>query len=320
MTKPPGAAIPEDMLIQTNPADHPLLKSLSVSESVAMQIADAAGKLAVNLVSSVLILTIAVWASGWLSGLVRRALGRIHGHHAPDPTLIGFIASLVRYLILVVGIVAVLQQLGVQATSVVAVLGAASLAIGLAMQGALSNVAAGVMILLFRPYRVGDVIEVGTRQGRVRNLDLFTTELATADNLKIVVPNSKVFGDVIVNHSFHSLRRIDAVFRVPPAISMQAVVLALEARAKADPRVLDDPAPVVEVTSVTEAYAEGSVKAWVKRDDLPGAKADMLLAARLLAVDPKAQLPPFSAPAATAAPINPKAGIKPPKTPGRGRK
>jgi small conductance mechanosensitive channel len=144
-------------------------------------------------------------------------MGRLHGRRAPDLTLQTFVSSMVRYVILAIGFVAMLQQLGVKTTSIVAVLGAASLAVGLALQGALSNVAAGVMILLFRPYRVGDIIETGGKKGTVKALDLVITELATADNLKIVIPNNKVFGDVIVNHSHHGQRRVDVTFRVPAA-------------------------------------------------------------------------------------------------------
>jgi small conductance mechanosensitive channel len=280
------------MMQLTSKVDPSLIRTLTVGQSIAAQVAESAGKLAVNLVSAVLILLIAVWASRWLSGLVRKAMGRIKGSHAPDPTLISFIASLLRYVILVVGLVAVLQQLGVQATSVVAVLGAASLAVGLAMQGALSNVAAGVMILLFRPYRVGDVIETGTKTGRVRSLDLFVTELATLDNLKVVIPNSKVFGDVIVNHSAHERRRVDAVFRIPITADLQAVIRALAARAKADPRVYDEPEPKVEITSMAEVWVEGVVRAWAEAGDYAAVKSDLLLAARLLADNPKAVLPP----------------------------
>ncbi|MDB5432668.1 MAG: mechanosensitive ion channel protein MscS [Caulobacter sp.] len=281
-------------MIQFAPkVDPTLLKTLTLGQSVAAQIVDAAGKLAVNLVSAVLILLIAVWASRWVSGLIRRALGRLQGHHAPDATLISFIASLARYVILIVGLVAVLQQLGVQATSIVAVLGAASLAVGLAMQGALSNVAAGVMILLFRPYRVGDVIETGTKTGRVKSLDLFVTELSTLDNLKVVIPNSKVFGDVIVNHSTHERRRVDAVFRIPIAANLAAVSTGLINRAKADPRVYDEPQPKVEITSMAEVWVEGVIRAWVATPDHAAVKSDLLLAAHLLAADPKAVLPPL---------------------------
>jgi small conductance mechanosensitive channel len=274
-------------------AEPRLLQTLSFSQSVLAQIVDAAGKLAVNLISGLLIILVAIWASAWLSGLVRRTLGRLKGHHAPDPTLISFISSLVRYVILIVGLVAVLQQLGVQATSVVAVLGAASLAIGLAMQGALSNVAAGVMILLFRPYRVGDVIETGSKVGRVQSLDLFVTELATLDNLKVVIPNAKVFGDVIVNYSQHDRRRVDATFRIPWAANLQAVSEALLDRVRADPRVYEQPEPRIDIGGMAEAWMEGTVKAWVNRDDVAAVKSDLLICAHLLAADPEAELPPL---------------------------
>ena len=126
----------------------------------------------------------------------------------------------------------------VQTTSILAVLGAASLAVGLALQGTLSNVAAGVMLLLFRPYRVGDVIEVAGRTGTVKALDLFVTELTTPDNLKVVLPNGKVFGDVIVNTSYHTRRRVDAVIKTDLKRDVPALMEGLKARAEANPLVL----------------------------------------------------------------------------------
>lgn len=130
-------------------------------------------------------------------------------------TLQTFAGSMARSLVLVVGLVAVLQQLGVRTTSIISVLGAPSLAIGLALQGALSHVAAAVMILLLRPYRVGDITETGGRVGRVEALDLFVTDLETLDNLKVVIPNSKVFADVVMNHTHHDRRRADVSLRLP---------------------------------------------------------------------------------------------------------
>lgn len=289
--------------------DARLRQTLGGDESLLHKFTDAAGDLAVNLVVGAIILGVTLWASGWLAGVVQKAMGRIHGRRAPDLTLQSFVASIVRYGILIVGLVAVLQQLGVQATSIVAVLGAASLAVGLALQGALSNVAAGVMILLFRPYRVGDTIEVAGRKGVVRALDLFTTEMATADNLKIVIPNGKVFGDVIVNHSFHGQRRVDAVFRVPTAADTGAVMAGLLARARANPLVQQVPEPVVEITAVAEGWIEVAAHAWTRREDHPAVLADLLLAARLIGTGKTADLPPLPAPPATPAPAkDPKAG------------
>lgn len=286
--------------------DGRLRQELLGDESLVHKFTDAAGDLAVNLVVAAVILVLTLWASRRLSGLVQRALGRLHGRRAPDLTLQTFFASLVRYGVLIVGLVAVLQQLGVQATSIVAVLGAASLAVGLALQGALSNVAAGVMILLFRPYRVGDMIEVAGRKGTVRALDLFTTEMATADNLKVVIPNGKVFGDVIVNHSFHGQRRVDATFRVPIAADTGVVMTGLLARARANPLVQQIPEPTVEITAMGEAWVEMAVHAWTKREDHPAVMADLLLAARLIGAGKAVDLPPLPA-----APVSPEPGPDP---------
>lgn len=266
-------------------------RDLHLNEQMLVRLADDATQLAVNLVISALILAVTLWAAGWVARLVRGAIGRIHTAN-PDTTLQSFCASLARYVVIIVGLIAILQQLGVQATSIIALLGAASLAIGLALQGALSNVAAGVMILLFRPYRIGDLIETGGRQGVVKALDLFTTELATPDNIKVVVPNSKVFGDVILNYSHHARRRVDVVFKVPLAADIVSVLQRLRDRVENDPRVRKDPAPLIEVTDLSEVFAQAAVRAWTSRDDFAAVKTDLMLSAHLLAQDPKRELPP----------------------------
>lgn len=290
-----------------------LSQTLRADEDVLHKFINAAGDLAVNLVVGVLILIVTFWAAGWASRVVRRLIANVHRNGPPDVTLQAFAGSVARYTVIVVGFVAVLTQLGVQTTSILAVLGAASLAIGLALQGALSNVAAGVMLLLFRPYRVGDVVEIAGRTGTVRMLDLFVTELATPDNVKVVFPNGKVFGDVIVNTSFHDRRRVDVIFRVPPARDISLVLDALKARAEANPLVLKDPAPAVEMLALSEAYAEAAVRAWVERLDYGSVKSDLLLAARLLADGGDAPLPPLPAPRAKPSPT-------PAKRRGLGRK
>jgi small conductance mechanosensitive channel len=144
------------------------------------------------------------------------------------------------------------------------------------MQGSLANVAAGVMIFLFRPYRMGDIIETGGRTGRVVALDLFLTEPATLDNLKVVIPNSKIFGDVIVDHSAHARRRADVGFHVPPSADLRAIMEQLRRRLDADNRVLKDPAPIIELTQVTEAFMEVFVRPWVRLEDYGSVKSDIL--------------------------------------------
>jgi small conductance mechanosensitive channel len=255
---------------------------------------DAGGDLAINLAVAGLILAATIWASRWASRLARVALARAHALRGDaDVTLLTFTASMTRNIVLIIGFIAVLQQLGVKTTSIIAVLGAASLAVGLALQGALSNVAAGVMILVLRPYRVGDVIESAGRTGRVEALDLFVTELATPDNLKVVIPNAKLFGDVIVNHTFHARRRADVVFRLPLAADVQAVMSRLAQRLASDPRVDDEPAPIIEIQGAAEVWVEIAVRPWVAREHIGAVKTDILLSARLLEKDPAAELPPL---------------------------
>ncbi len=272
--------------------DPQLIQKLSASEAIIARLFDVAGKLAMNLVAAAIILMIAVWVSGWASTFVQRAIGKLSSvRHPPDPTLQTFVGSVVRFGVLAIGIVAVLQQLGVQATSIIAVLTAASLAIGLALQGALSNIAAGVMILIFRPYRVGDFIESAGRQGTVKALDLLVTELATADNVKVVIPNGKVFGDVILNYSTHRRRRVDVLFKVPLKADIVAVLHRLRERVETDPRVRKDPAPLIEVLDLSEVFAQAAVRVWVAREEVSSVKTDLMLAAHLLAENPQVELP-----------------------------
>ena len=264
-------------------------------ETYGRELTDFAVKLGVGLA----ILLATFWAAGWGAGLARRLIARLHGRHgAPDTTLQSFVGSLVRYLVGVVGVVAVLEQLGVKTTSVLAVLGAASIAVGLALQGALSNVAAGVMLLIFRPYRIGDYVELsGGRQGVVRTLDLFVTELTTLDNLKVVAPNGKIFGDTIVNYSANGRRRLDVSFHIPPARDLCAVLEGLKAIVADDERALKDPPPSFEALSLNEVFAEGAVRVWIDPSDLAPMKTRLVLAIQKLSLEqdkPPQPVPPAS--------------------------
>jgi small conductance mechanosensitive channel len=156
----------------------------------------------------------------------------------------------------------VLQQLGVQTTSILALLGAGSLAIGLAMQGSLSNVAAGVMLLVLRPYRIGDVVEINGRIGTVKRLDLFQTELTDPDNLAIFMPNGKVFGEMIVNYSKPATRRMELHFNIDYQDDMDVATALLVDCAKADPRVLAEPAPAAMVTALEASSVRVTLQAW----------------------------------------------------------
>jgi small conductance mechanosensitive channel len=256
------------------------IQAIVADADLLHRFAGAAGDFLVRLTVAGLVLVLTLWASGWVARFVRRLFDQFERHRTGDQTLRSFTASLARYAVLVVGGVAVLQQLGVQTTSVLAVLGAASLAVGLALQGALSNVAAGVMLLLFRPYRVGDFVEIGGRQGTVKALDLFVTELATVDNVKVVAPNGKVFGELIVNFTHHEERRVDLIFRIDFHDDLAKALEILERVGEGHAMVLTVPAALAEATALTDSWAEVALRAWVKRDDYGLARSELLVAAK----------------------------------------
>ncbi|MDQ7246614.1 mechanosensitive ion channel family protein [Dongia sedimenti] len=166
----------------------------------------------VNCLGAVLIALVGWWIASIAERMALRGL--LSTSHM-DRTVAAFLSSLVRYALLAVTLVLILQIVGIQATSLVAVIGASSLAIGLALQGTLSNMAAGVMLLLFRPFKLGDSIEVGGKSGTVQNLNLFFTELAGGDNVQVLIPNGQVWGQAMINHSAYGIRRVGLKLPVP---------------------------------------------------------------------------------------------------------
>ncbi|MDP1630625.1 MAG: mechanosensitive ion channel [Caulobacter sp.] len=247
--------------------DPRLQQALTGADSLVNKFTSAAGDLAINLTVAIIILAVTAWAAGWLSGVVKRSIARLSGLTSGDATLRMFAGSAVRYGVWIVGFIAVLQQLGVQATSIIAVLGAASLAIGLAMQGALSNVAAGVMLLILRPYRVGDVVEISSHLGTVKALDLFTTELTALDGLKVVVPNGKVFGELIINYSSPAVRRMEITIGIDYDDNIQTALDVMLDAARADPRILADPEPWSRCTGFGDSAINITLRAWAPLED-----------------------------------------------------
>ncbi len=214
---------------------------------------------------------------GWIaSNLVRKgvdhALQRVK---SCDETLRHFITAAVKYGILVLVGVMVLEKFGVQTASLVAVIGAAGLAIGLALQGTLQNVAAGVMLLAFRPFKVGDYIEAGGLAGTVKTLSLFVTELATPDNVKIIAPNAELWNKAIRNYSANPTRRLDIVIGVAYSDDINAGMEALKAMAEADARVHGDPAPQVMVTSLSASSVDITLRIWMNAADYWAVKFDL---------------------------------------------
>lgn len=250
-------------------------KAAAVDAAMIAKLTDMAGDFAINLSIAVIILIVTVFASRWASGVTRRALQRMRGFRH-DPTVLSFAVQVVRVVVFLIGFIAVLQRLGVQTTSIIAVLGAASLAVGLALQGTLSNVAAGVMLLILRPYKVGDVIDVGGVAGSVQRLDLFTTQMSNANNHKIVVPNSKVFGDTILNLSGQKTRRVEINFTVGYGEDLSAARGVLAEVAGRHEKVLPDPAPWTGVTGLLDSAVQITLHAWVHSEDWWQTQADLM--------------------------------------------
>jgi small conductance mechanosensitive channel len=249
--------------------------ALSGDRMMLHSLVGAAGAFSMRLLVAGLILVATLWAADRIAKVVERALDRVNHRHPADKTLSNFVSALVRYLVIAIGLVAVLEQLGVQATSVLAVLGAASLAIGLALQGTLGNVAAGVMILLQRPYRVGDRVELGGKTGKVAHLDLFNTKLADYDGRTIYLPNGKVFGDTIINLSQSGRRRIDIAFGIDYDDDVDTALKLLLDVAAADARVLADPKPWANVTGLADSAVNVTVRCWTSPDDWSDVKFDL---------------------------------------------
>ncbi len=216
-----------------------------------------------SVVAGVLILIVGWIVATWAKRLTARGLA-----HVPlDLTLKPLIASLVRYVILIFTVVLVLGQFGVQTTSLIAVLGAAGLAVGLALQGTLSNVAAGVMLLVLRPFRVGHFVQAGGVSGTVREIGLFTTLMTTRDLIYVSIPNSAVWSGVITNYTREPLRRIAFTFPVDIANEIEKVEKAILTALSNEPKVLKAPEPWVGVSEIGEYSVTMSVNCYARSED-----------------------------------------------------
>jgi small conductance mechanosensitive channel len=228
---------------------------------------------------------ITLLAVGWyLSGLAQRLTARVLAvTHRVDPLVTAFLASLARYATLAIVGIAVLQLVGIQTASLVAVLGATSLAIGLALQGTLSNLAAGVMLLLFRPFRIGDAVEVAGKSGKVQSLSLFMTELLGPDNTQLLLPNALVWGQVIVNHSAYPANgELTVSFPVPAGPVGRAIGDRLLEQLRNDPRIDRDAEPsahvskVIDIANADRPLIELTLSARVHPSEVEAVKRDLL--------------------------------------------
>ena len=236
---------------------------LGLSSLLTDQTLTLATEYGLNFLAALFTIIIGVWASRRASKVVRDWLTR---SSRIDRTLAPILAALVRYSILTLTVVVTLGNFGVETTSIIAVLGAAGLAIGLALQGTLSNVAAGLMLLFLRPFKIGDWVEAAGVSGSVREIGLFTTTIDTFDNVYISVPNSAIWTSNIINHAKYGTRRLDLDIGVSYDSDLDDVEAAMMELA-ADPRVLADPAPRFLVVSYGDSAINVRLRAYAEYDD-----------------------------------------------------
>jgi len=219
-----------------------------------------------NIVAAILIFVI----GKWLARVISNFLEKLMGTKNVDPTLTKFVKSLAYIGLMVFVVIAAIGKLGVQTTSFIAVLGAAGLAVGLALQGSLANFASGVLMILFKPLKVGDFVEAGGAMGTVKDVQIFCTVLASPDNRKIIVPNSAVMGGNITNFSANDTRRVDMVFGISYEDDIKKAKAVLEEVVNSEPKVLKDPAPTVAVKELADSSVNFVVRPWVNSSDYWG--------------------------------------------------
>ena len=227
--------------------------------------------LGINVVSAIVIF----FVGKWIVNIIVKGLMKAMQKGDMDITLRRFVSNLARMLLMLFVIIAAIHQLGIQTASLIALLGAAGLAVGLALQGSLSNFAAGVLIVLFRPYKVGDWIEGGGVSGAVEEVQILTTVLKTGDNKRVIIPNSQIMGTTITNYSANETRRVDLVVGVSYSDDLDKVRKELESLVAADDRVLADPPVTIAVSELADSSVNFVVRPWVKTADYWGVYFDL---------------------------------------------
>lgn len=200
----------------------------------------------------------------WAAGVVQRIIDKIMEKREVDKTVSSFVGNLSYYALLAFFTLAALGQLGVQTTSFIAVVGAAGLAVGLALQGSLANFAAGFLLLIFKPFRVGEYIEGGGTAGTVEKIQLFTTQLKTPDNKTVIVPNASMTSGNIVNYSSKGTRRVDMIFSISYGDDIDQARTIIQDIISSDERILKEPAPVIALSALAESSVDFVVRPWVE--------------------------------------------------------
>ena len=224
-----------------------------------------------DIIGALLILVVGKVAAGFGRGLIKKILTKSKA----DPAIVSFVSSLTYFAVLTAAVIAALSKAGVETTSLVAVVGAAGFAVGFALKDSLGNFASGVLILVLKPFRVGDYIEAAGVAGTVKAVHLFTTEMASPDNVKILVPNGKIYGDIIKNVTANDNRRVDMVIGIGYGSSIGKALEVVKGLVDADERVLKDPAPTLAVSELADSSVNLVVRPWTAKDNYWALKFDL---------------------------------------------
>ncbi len=225
--------------------------------------------------TTVLLAIVTLIVGRFAAGFFRRVIIRTMTRGNVDKSLAKFVGSIVYYMVLIITVVAVLGRFGIETASFVAILGAAGFAVGFALQGSLANFASGVMILLFRPFKVGDFVNAAGVAGSVKEIGIFSTTVATGDNVKIIVPNGTIYGDVIKNYGGYDTRRIDLVMGIGYNSPIDKARDIMTRIIQADDRILKDPAPTIAVSELADSSVNFIVRPWVNSPDYWSVRFDL---------------------------------------------
>ena len=251
------------------------MDTMSQLEDLDVILAEQVVPYALNVMGAVLILIVGWLIAGWVGKRIRRVC---EDSNRLDQTLTPLIAKTVKSVILIATLIAVLSKFGFETTSLVALLGAAGLTIGLAMQGTLSNVAAGVMMLLFRPFEVGDFVSAGGTTGIVDEIGLFMTKMHTLENVFLIVPNSRIWGSEILNYSRNKTRRVDMVFGISYGDDIDKAIRLIRDVLDSEERVLKDPEPLVAVGELGDSSVNLLVRPWTLSSEFWMTRLDLIKA------------------------------------------
>ena len=225
----------------------------------------------INIAFAVIIFIVGKFLVNVITNLVKKLMGKAH----VDSILVNFIGSIIKTVLLLFVVIAALDKLGVNTTSLIALIGAAGLAIGLALQGSLQNLASGVMLIIFRPFTAGDFVEAGGTMGVVEEIGIFTTKMRTGDNKEVIVPNGALFGGIITNYSKRDTRRVDMVFGIGYGDDIRKAKDVITNIIETDERILKDPAPLIAVGELADSSVNFNVRPWVNSADYWGVYYDL---------------------------------------------